>query len=230
MIQKKKKKKILVIAAHPDDEVLGVGGTIAWHTKLNKDDVYVLILTEGCSSQYKNNKSMVTKKRRDAQAANRVLGVKEVIFADLPDMRLDSLLHIQLNEVIEKYIKRIRPDIVFTHFPDINKDHVLIFESTMVAVRPLPDTCVKKVLLFAPSSSTEWSAPLSGNYFMPNVFVNITDTLFLKIKAFRCYKTETRKHPHPRSVESIKIYSEQTGITVGLKAAESFMLIRSITG
>lgn len=142
--------------------------------------------------------------------------------------QLDSLPHIQLNEIIEKNIRKISPDIVFTHHPDINKDHVLIFESTMVAVRPVPDFCVKKVLLFAPCSSTEWSAPLSGNYFMPNIFVDISNTLDLKIEAFKCYETELRKYPHPRSIEALKIYAEKTGIIVGLKAAESFMLIRSI--
>lgn len=225
---KKKKNKILVIAAHPDDEVLGVGGTIALHSKIKGDDVYVLILTEGCSSQYKNNKSILLKKRAESEMANKILGVKEVIFEDLPDMKLDSLPHVQLNEVIEKNIRKISPDIIFTHHPDVNKDHVLVFESTMVAIRPVPGSCVKKVLTYPSSSSTEWSSPFSNRFFIPNVFFNISETLGLKLKAFQCYKTEIREYPHPRALDSIKIYAEREGIAVGLKAAESFVLIRSI--
>ena len=222
------KSKILVIAAHPDDEVLGVGGTISWFSTIAKADVFVLILTEGCSSQYKGDKSMILKKRREAERANKILGVKKVIFGDLPDMRLDSLLHVQINEVIEKQIRAISPDIVFTQHPDVNKDHVLVFESTMVAIRPSPGASVKKVYTYASASSTEWSAPLVGSYFIPNIFFDISDTLDLKLKAFSSYNTELRKYPHPRAIESIKIYAEREGIAVGLKAAESFMLIRSI--
>lgn len=223
-----KKNKILVIAAHPDDEVLGVGGTIAWYSRIKKDEVYVLLLTEGCSSQYKNNKSIILKKRKEAERANKILGVKKVIFENLPDMRLDNLLHIQLNDIIEKYVRKISPDIVFTHHPDVNKDHVLVFESTMVAIRPVPGLSVKKVYTYASASSTEWSAPLSGNYFISNVFFDISGTFDLKLKAFQCYETEIRKFPHPRAIESIKIYATRDGIAVGLKAAESFMLMRSI--
>jgi len=221
-------KKIFVIAAHPDDEVLGLGGTIAWFSKIRNDEVYVLFVTEGCSSQYKNNKAVIKKKKREAEKANKILGTKEIFFADLPDMRLDSLLHVQLNEVIEKGIRDIAPDIVFTHFPDINKDHVLIFESTMVAVRPVPGFCVRSVLAYAPSSSTEWSAPLPGNLFAPNMYVDISQTLDLKLKAFKCYETEMREYPHPRSIKAISLYAEKIGVTVGLTAAESFMVIRDI--
>ena len=226
-MKENKKNRVLVIAAHPDDEVLGAGGTIAWHSKINNDEVYVLILTEGCSSQYKNNKEMIVQKRNEAKKANSLLGVKELFSENLPDMKLDSLLHIKINEIIEKYVKKLQPDIVFTHHPDINKDHSLIFESTMVALRPVPDSPTKKVLLYAPVSSTEWSAPFSGNYFIPNVFYDTTDTLDLKLKAFSCYKSELRDFPHPRSLEAIKIYTQKTGISVGLQAAEHFMLIRS---
>lgn len=222
-----KKNKVLIIAAHPDDEVLGVGGTIAWHSKINSDEVFVLILTEGCSSQYKNNKEILVQKKNEAKKANSILGVKELYLENLPDMKLDGLLHIKINEVIEKYIKKLHPDIVFTHHPDINKDHTLIFESTMVALRPVPGLPIKKVLLYAPSSSTEWSAPFSGNYFIPNVFYDITETLDLKLKAFSCYESEIRKFPHPRSLDSIKIYTQRIGISVGLQAAEHFMLMRS---
>ena len=123
-----KKNTVLVIAAHPDDEVLGAGGTIAWHAN-NGDDVYVLFITEGCSTQYKGDDVIIDRKKREANRANAILGVKDIFFEDLPDMRLDSLLHIEVNGVIEKYIAKTRPNIVFSHHPDINKDHVVIFVS-----------------------------------------------------------------------------------------------------
>lgn len=224
------KKKILVIASHPDDEVLGAGGTIAWYSKVMNEDVHVLILTEGCSAQYRGDKKMLLRKRKEAEKANSILGVKDLIFENLPDMRLDDLLHVQINEVIETSIRKIAPDIVFTQHPDVNKDHVLTYESTMVAVRPVPGGKVKKVYTYAPSSSTEWSSPVSGSYFMPNTFFDIFSTLEYKLKAFECYRSELREYPHPRALESVRVYAERDGITVGLRAAEPFMLIRSIEG
>lgn len=228
MIQNGKNKRILVIAAHPDDEVLGVGGTIAWHAKLNHDEVYVLFLTEGCSTQYENVEEKIAQKKEEAANANNILGVKEIFFEDLPDMRLDTLPHVNINRSIEKFVKKLQPHIVFTHHPDVNKDHVVIFESTMVALRPVPGCNVKKVFLFAPSSSTEWSAPLSGGYFIPNSFYNITETLSYKIRAFESYRSEARDYPHPRSKNAIEIYAKRIGISVGYEAAENFMLMRSI--
>jgi len=222
------KKKILVVAAHPDDEVLGVGGTIAYHSGVRGDEVYVLILTEGCSSQYRDDPEVLARKKEEARKANKILGVKELIFEDLPDMRLDSLEHVELNRVVEKNIRRIEPDIVFTQHPDVNKDHVLVYESTMVATRPVPGQCVKKVYTYASASSTEWIPSISKDYFVPNTFFDITDTLDKKIEAFECYGVEQRAYPHPRSSESIRIYAGRDGISVGLKAAEPFVLVRSI--
>jgi LmbE family N-acetylglucosaminyl deacetylase len=227
------RRKVLVVAAHPDDEVLGVGGTIAWHSRIRGDEVHVLILTEGCSSQYRqarNTRSIIARKKREARAANLILGVADVLFADLPDMRLDGVEHVELNAVIENAIARVRPDTLYTHFPDVNKDHSLIFESTMVAVRPVPGTCVRRVLAFAPASSTEWSAPFPGRHFTPNVYVDITGTLEIKLKALRCYGTELRQFPHPRSLEAVSVYAQQAGVTVGLAAAEPFALIRALEG
>ena len=207
--------------------MLGCGGTIA---SLNKKgaDIYVLIITEGCSTQYKNDDTMIQRKRTEAENANKILGVKDLIFENLPDMKLDSLLHVNLNEIIENYIKKIKPDIVFTHFPDINNDHKLIYHSTMVALRPVPNISAKKIYLYPSISSTEWTPPLFNNSFMPNTFFCIEETLNIKLSAFKCYQSEIRKYPHPRSLEGIKIYAKQVGITVGLEAAEPFHLIRYI--
>jgi LmbE family N-acetylglucosaminyl deacetylase len=227
-MKKKINKRILVIAAHPDDEVLGAGGAIAWHAKVNGDDVYVLFLTEGCSTQYVNCEEKIIQKKEEAAKANEILGVKEVFFENFPDMKLDTLPHVNINKSVEKYVNKLWPDIVFTHHPDINKDHVMIFESTMVALRPVPGFYAKKVFLYAPSSSTEWSAPLSGNYFIPNTYYNISETLSYKLRAFDCYQSESREYPHPRSNDAIEIYAKQIGISVGYEAAEHFMLMRSI--
>jgi LmbE family N-acetylglucosaminyl deacetylase len=225
---KRQKNTVLVIAAHPDDEVLGAGGTIAWHSRMKRDDVYVLMVTEGCTTQYGKKDFMIKQKKEEAIKAGSILGVKEVFFEDLPDMKLDSLSHTRINSAIEKYVEKVKPDLVFTQHPDINKDHVLVFESTMVALRPVPGLSVKKVLSYAPASSTEWSAPFSGNYFMPNVFYDISETLDLKLEAFSCYQSEMREFPHPRSLEAIRTYATQVGVTVGLRAAEPFMLMRAI--
>jgi len=171
---------------------------------------------------------MIHRKKKEAEGANKILGVNELIFEDLPDMKLDSLLHVNLNEVIENHIKKIKPDIVFTHFPDINNDHKLIYNSTMVALRPLPGSSIKQIFLYPSISSTEWTPPLFNNTFSPNSFFDIKETLQVKLSAFKSYKSEIRKYPHPRSLEGIKIYAEQVGISVGLEAAEPFHLIRYI--
>ena len=221
------KKRILVIAAHPDDEVLGLGGTIALHNMRN-DEVHVLILTEGCSTQYKNDEAIIAQKREEAIAANKTLGTSNLYFADLPDMRLDSLLHVELNEIIMNHINEIGPETVYTHFPDVNKDHALAYESTLVAVRPVADSPVKEVLLYETCSATEWSPPLS-NTFSPNTFIDIEKTISLKIQAFQCYATEQREYPHPRSPEAIETYAKRAGIAVGVFYAESFILLRRIS-
>ncbi len=222
------KEKILVVAAHPDDEVLGVGGTMALHALHRGGEVWVLILTEGCSSQYSGEPGLIERKKEEARKAGAILGVKDLVFADLPDMRLDSLEHIEINRVIEETIGRIEPEVVFTQHPDVNKDHVLVFESTMVATRPVPGQCVRKVYTYPSASSTEWTPSISSAAFVPNTFVDISDTLEKKIEAFECYGVEQRKYPHPRSPEAIRTYARRDGIAVGLEAAEPFLLVRSI--
>jgi LmbE family N-acetylglucosaminyl deacetylase len=126
--------RILIIAAHPDDEVYGMGGTIAKLSSLGHH-VYTLIVTEGCSAQYPENSQIIEDKKREALQCNNILNVKEVIFGDLPDMKLDSISHIEINAVIEKAVSTVKPDIVYTHHKgDVNKDHRLVYESTMVAL------------------------------------------------------------------------------------------------
>ena len=193
---------VLVIAAHPDDEVLGMGGTIARHRMMG-DRVHCLVVTEGASQQYKDQPDLIEIKRQQGREANAMLGLDEsdVIYMNLPDMRLDSMAHVEINAVIERVIADYSPALVYTNHP---------------------------VLTYAPLSSTEWMSTISGEYFIPNYFVNIADTIEKKIAAFEKYKLEHRPYPHPRNAEGIRIHARAVGLQVGMEYAESFCLIRQI--
>jgi len=220
--------KVLVIAAHPDDEMLGLGGTLAKHAA-NGDEVHVLMMTEGSSTQYKGQPEMIEQKKREIANVKEILGLHAVHFVDLPDMLLDTLAHIEVNTPILKVIQNIRPEIVYTHFyGDVNKDHRMIFESTMVATRPSADSSVKKVLCYNTPSSTEWNVQQAGTAFMPNSYIDITGYLDRKLEALAAYESEMRSYPHPRSPEAIRIHANYWGTHIGVEAAEAFVIIREI--
>ncbi|MEQ8190918.1 MAG: PIG-L deacetylase family protein [Candidatus Eremiobacterota bacterium] len=219
--------RILVIAAHPDDEVYGMGGTIAKLSSLGHQ-VYTLIVTEGCSTQYPNSPQIIEVKKEEALQCSRILNVKETIFGNLPDMKLDSLPHVEINAVIEKAIKTVKPDVVYTHHKgDINKDHRLVYESTLVACRPTPGQCVRKLLSYQVPSSTEWCGSNAEEIFIPNIFEEIEAFAEVKYQAISVYQTEIREYPHPRSLEYVRVWDQSTGMKVGLKQAEAFNLIRN---
>lgn len=220
--------RVLVVAAHPDDETLGAGGTIARYAERG-DEVWVCILTEGVSARHDH----VNQQKECAVKACDVLGVKRIIFCDFPDQQLDALPLLEIIRPVQGYVEELRPDVVFTHYKeDVNQDHRVAFHATMVATRPFGDNSVKRVLCFEAPSSTEWAAPLGGNVFAANVFVDISETLPLKLDAMRMYSmthmTEVPPYPHPRSYEALETYAKRNGITVGLRAAEAFMLVREI--
>jgi len=221
--------KILVIAAHFDDEVYGCGGTIS---KLVREGhkVYVCILTDSCSSQYTDRANeMIAQKKEESKIVNKILGIEKTYTFDFPDMQLDTIPHVELNKAIEQCIREIKPTTIYTHHGgDVNKDHRLIFESTIVAVRPMKDSSVKRVLCYEVPSSTEWAAPTPSNMFAPNVFVDIEYVIDKKIDAIKAYNSELREYPHPRSAENVINQAHLRGASVGLNAAESFMLIREI--
>lgn len=223
--------KVLVIAAHPDDEVFGMGGTIAKLATEGKE-VHVLIVTDGSTTQYKNSPNLyeiLNKKKKEAKNANCALGVKKVHFGELPDMRLDSVAHIEVNRVIEEMIKKLKPEIVYTHFyGDINFDHQHVYKSTLVAVRPLPGQTVKELYCYKVPSSTEWSPQIFSGTFMPNVFVDISKYCLKKQEAIKLYETELRDYPHPRSIEYIEKLDRVSGLKYGIGSAEEFMLLRKI--
>jgi LmbE family N-acetylglucosaminyl deacetylase len=212
---------VLVIGAHPDDEVLGVGGTMAKHTAAG-DEVHTLIVTEGTTHQY-DNEELIAEKRRDARECADQLGITEVHFGELPDMRLDETPHVEINAIIEEVCNSIEPDIVYTHSRrEVNRDHIAVHDSTLVATRP--GSNVSTVFAYETPSSTDYAPSTDG--FEPELFVDIENYLETKIRAFSTYETEIREPPHPRSPESLRSIAQAYGTTGGLQAAEVFDLLR----
>ena len=224
-------KKILVIAAHPDDEVLGVGGTVA---KLSAQGVecHLLIVTDGSSAQYRDMddlRAIIDAKKQETKGCADILGFKSIHYGAQPDMRLDMTPHIQINRVIESVIDELQPDTVFTHFwGDVNRDHQEVYKSTLVAVRPVMGQVVRELYCYRVPSSTEWTPNKAGTMFMPNYFVDIEKYAGQKYKAFACYSTELREYPHPRSVQYLRETDRAAGLRVGLLAAEEFVQLRKL--
>ena len=224
----KENKTILIVAAHPDDEVLGCGGTIA---RLIKEgfEVYTLILGEGITSRddtrdRKRREEEITELKGKAKEANKILGVKEVFFYDFPDNRFDTVPFLDIVKVVEKVKNSINPQIIFTHYErDLNIDHQITYRTVITATRPLKGETVKEIYSFEIPSSTEWNYPLS---FSPDVFFDISTTIDIKIKALEKYKTELKKYPHSRSLEGVKLIAKNWGIKVGLEYAEAFKVVR----
>ncbi|MBI4843581.1 MAG: PIG-L family deacetylase [Nitrospirae bacterium] len=226
-------KNILVVAAHPDDEVLGCGGTMA-RLAAEGSDVYTLILGEGATARdgsrmrQKREKDIAGLKKQSIKAG-KILGVKKTFSFDFPDNRFDTAALLDIVKAVEKIKKEIYPDIVFTHHKgDLNVDHRLTFEAVLTAFRPVKGERARAIYSFEVPSSTEWSAPSHENYFMPNHFVDISKTLAKKIRALKEYKAELREFPHPRSVEAVELYARRWGVSAGLGPSEAFQVIRQI--
>ena len=209
---------ILVISAHPDDEVLGMGATIKKLSKTNK--ICLCVVSEGTSSQYSDKKMI--KVRRDAcKKSSKILGISDILFLDYPDMRLDTIPHLEINKELEKIIKKFKPRIVYSPpSHDLNKDHKKVFTSSLVVTRPFSSS-VKKLLCYEIPGPTRTP-------FQPNVYENVVRFFSYKINAFKMYKSEVRKFPHPRSIEAIENLAIQRGVESSLKRAEAFQLISSI--
>ena len=228
----KAKRTALVVAAHPDDEVLGCGGTIA---RLAEEGhvIFVAILGEGITSRYERRKEadkMLVRGLRDcSRKVGDLLGIKDLFFFDLPDNRFDTVPLLDVVKIIEKLVKRLRPEIVYTHHVgDLNVDHSVVHKAVLTATRPLPGHPVREVYAFEIPSSTEWAFGQYQQGFWPNVFVEISATLTTKIRAIALYESETEPFPHPRSPKAIKSIATRWGSVAGLKAAEAFVLLRSI--
>lgn len=218
----------LIIGAHPDDEVLGVGGTIAKLAAEHNESVFVLIVTDGSSSQYPDDLAKHNTKVEELKRCCACLGVTELVHGDLPDMQLDQVPHTKINALIEQHIAKWQPRTIYTHFPDVNRDHVRIFDSTLVAARPTPNAVVRQVIAFPTPSATEWGSTLHSAPFHANYFVDIERHIDTKIAALECYATELRDFPHPRSPQAVRALAAATGIKVGRRYAEEFAVIREI--
>ena len=208
--------KILVIAPHPDDEVLGCGGTIKKHTNKG-DEVYLCVVTKAYRPDW--SQEFIDNRKKEINCANEVLGIKETVFLDLPTVKLDTLGQKKINDLIRQCINKIKPEILYIPFnKDSNKDHCLISKACLIASRPESDSSIKKVLSYS------YQSPL----FLPNLYIDISDTLDDKLKAMSCYKSELKDYPHSRSLEAIKISAQKRGIESGLKTAEAFIIIREV--
>jgi LmbE family N-acetylglucosaminyl deacetylase len=218
--------RVLTVAAHPDDETLGAGGTMAWHAARG-DTVWVCVLTDGVTSRHDRVELQAECARRACDS----LGVERLVMVGLPDQRLDTLCQLDVITPIERCIAELAPDVVLTHFPgDVNEDHRIVARATMVATRPVAGTSVRKVCSFQIPSSTDWTPPIPGSVFTPNLYVDITDTLDAKLTAMKAYAdthvSEVRPFPHPRSIEALTAYAHGHGVASGMLAAEPFMLLR----
>src|ERR1700733_6544143 len=223
---------VLVVAAHPDDEILGCGGTMARLTR-EGHEVRIAILAEGMSSRYAHREDADPQQlqhlhARAQQAADKV-GAKEVVLCKLPDNRLDTVPLLEVVKQVEELVARFRPEVIYTHHPgDLNVDHGVAHRAVLTATRPVAGQCVKEIYAFEVPSSTEWAFQRLEPLFRPSVFGDITETLETKIEALTCYDTETRKFPHPRSAEALRAIAKRWGSVVGLPAVEAFELIRSV--
>ena len=207
---------ILVIAPHPDDEVLGMGGTIKKLSKKNK--IILCVVSEGATAQYKDKK-MIKVRRDSCKKTAKILGISQIQFLDYPDMRL-NLSHLDINKKLEEIIEKYRPEIVYTAPKnDLNLDHQMVFNSTLVACRP--KSGVKQILCYEIQGNTK--VP-----FVPNVFENIEKEFPYKIKGFKMYKSEIEEFPNPRSIAAIENLAIQRGVESGTKKAEAFELIRVV--
>jgi LmbE family N-acetylglucosaminyl deacetylase len=219
--------RVLVVAAHPDDEVLGVGGTIA-RLADEGNQVTVTIVTRGDLPLF--DEKLVEQGREEAREAHRLLGVKETLFLDkFPAAKLDKVPHYELNHALQKLIQTIQPSILFIPFVgDIHLDHQLIFKSALVAVRPKGQFTPHTVLAYETLSETNWNAPYLSPGFCPNLYVDISKHIDKKTKAIKVFRSQIHPFPNERSVEAIQALATHRGATVGCHAAEAFVLIRKI--
>lgn len=226
----KGKKRILVVAAHADDEVLGCGGAVARMAR-EGNDVFTVIMGEGVTSRdivrdREKRAAEIARLKSEIQAANAIIGVKEIFAFDLPDNRFDSIPLLDVVKLVEKVKLQVKPNVIFTHFAgDLNIDHQVVNRAVLTAARPLAGEEVREIYAFEVLSSTEWNFPLT---FSPDCFFDISDTIEIKVEAMAKYTSELRDYPHPRSLEGIRRNAEQWGIKVGLPFVEAFKTLRRV--
>ena len=228
-----KRHCILVVGAHPDDEVLGCGGTLA---RLAGEgcEIHLLVLADGESSRggplaAPVAPARIAQREEAARSAAHILGCASVKLLALPDNRMDSIDLLEVVRHVEDSVARVKPTTVITHHAgDVNVDHRIVHDAVLAACRPQPSNMVRRLLFFEVPSSTEWRPPGSAPPFNPNWFVDISASMPTKLKALAAYETELRPFPHPRSVQAATALAQWRGASVGVAAAEAFILGREI--
>jgi len=236
MLESLRNKRILIVVAHPDDEILGLGGTMASLITNYGVKTKVVILGEGITSRSDIRdpelwESELKIHRNNILAAQKAIGYHEVAIYSFPDNRFDSVALLDIIKTIEKEKQEFNPDVIFTHHGgDVNIDHQRTFEAIITCCRPMANENVKTIITFETMSGTEWRASTDPKHFVPNFFVAIgEDELAKKIKAMESYEYEKREYPHPRSPEALKIVAQRWGIANGISYAEAFCLVRNIS-
>jgi LmbE family N-acetylglucosaminyl deacetylase len=214
-------ENVLVIAAHPDDEILGSGGTIK---KLINHGYKVITVISA-----KGRKEEESRIQPLMVQANKHLGVEEVLFLEFPNLLMETIPLVEINKSIEELLDKYNPAMIFTHhYGDTNRDHQILFQAVLTAARPLPGKKPVEILCFETVSSSEWSQHTNDKEFKPNYFVDITDTIDDKLKSLYHYDVEMRPFPHPRSYDGVKYLARVRGMTVGVEYAEAFEIIRRV--
>jgi LmbE family N-acetylglucosaminyl deacetylase len=225
-------RRIAVIAAHPDDEVLGCGATIARHAA-EGDVVHVLIVAEGATSRSatrdrQGSGEQLAHLAASARRANELLGTANLELLEFPDNRLDSVDLLEVVKAVETFLDRYKPHTVYTHWPfDLNVDHRIVSEAVQTACRPVPQSLQEQLLFFEVPSSTEWRVS-AGRSFEPTYFVDVSATLGSKQRALSAYASEMRAWPHSRSLEAVESLARWRGASIGAQAAEAFVLGRAV--
>lgn len=219
-------QKVLVVAPHPDDEVLGCGGVMARHAAAG-DEVHVVVVTRGHPEVF--SASSVEHVRAEMREAHKILGVASAHFLDFPAPRMDTVPRHTVADAISKVLKELVPTLMYIpHFGDAHFEHGLIYEACLVAARPINPLTVGRILAYETLSETEWGAPVPGAAFQPTVYVDISEQLGRKLEAFSCFRTQVKDSPHPRSADVIRALATYRGAAAHLKAAEAFALVREI--
>lgn len=228
-------KKILVVVAHPDDELLGLGGTINLLAKEYGCNIRVIILGEGITSRdeihdRKKWEVELFTHKQDIYKAKSILGYDSLGLYDFPDNRFDQVALLDIIKVIEKEKNQFKPEIIFTHHGgDVNIDHQKCFEAVITAARPMAGETVSTIITFETMSGTEWRASSDPRNFIPNLFVELSEqNIEAKIAGMESYTFEKRDYPHPRSSQALRIRAQMWGVSNGVKLAEAFQIIRSI--
>lgn len=230
-------KRIMVVVAHPDDELLGLGATM--HKLITEQQVitHVVILGEGITSRAEQRDTTLWEKeleihRSNIRGAQQAIGYHSVNTYNFPDNRFDSVALLDIVKVIEKEKESFCPDIIFTHHGgDLNIDHQRTFQAVVTATRPMKEECVGTMITFETPSGTEWQAPNDPRQFAPNLFIEVSkEDIAAKIKGLEAYEFERRDYPHPRSAEALRVVARQRGIMVGREYMEAFQIIRCIGG